>query len=79
MAGTKGRSGGARAVLPHHQARGRKQTRLILNIGDTIHIRGDDWTIRAFLAGGHVGLERVDEDGANIQTGFRVEKSQTTP
>lgn len=74
MAGTKGHSGGARAVLPHHQQRGRKQTRLILNIGDTIHLRGDNWTISAFLANGHVRLERVDEDGANLQAGFRVEK-----
>lgn len=58
---------------------GRKQTRLVLEIGDTIHMRGDDWTIRAFLADGHVRLGRIDENGANLQTGIRVEKTQTTP
>lgn len=56
------------------RGQGRKQTRLVLSIGDTIHMRGNDWTIRAFLANGHVSLERVDKDGSNLQTGFGYTK-----
>lgn len=76
MSGTKNKSGGARPVLPHHQARGRKQTRLILNIGNEIRMNGSDWTIRAFLANGHVSLTRVDDNGTTVLAGFSVEKPE---